>query len=335
MLRTTILLAAALVPWSIWIARGVLIESPGYDGVTEFTDREGPIATLPVFPQIAWNNIKWFYGTRFLDAFGGAGWLFDTYSGMEFPTWVRIAGLAAFAASCLVAWRASASVRQVILVLAFLLFELIQRPSGGAPRYWVSLFPFVLIVVLSAVESLRSVWNTRLKRPSTIAAAAGLVMGALSGLIWDHAHRQPQDDPVWNAFVRICQATRQMTPHDAVILSHNETAARFISQRHASFTEEDARFLRGEEQSSRRVYAIVPSVAARQSHGRAVPYEDLTTAKSEVTRNEFYTLYALLPANTRRRGRRPPPSRSFERPNDRAQRRASSRAGAGAGTRQA
>jgi len=91
---------------------------------------------------IAWNNTRWFFGTRLLDAFGSAGWLFDTYSGTDVPAWARIAVLLAFAASCLVAWRGSAAVRHVILVLAFLLFLLIQRPSGGAPRYWVSVFPF-------------------------------------------------------------------------------------------------------------------------------------------------------------------------------------------------
>jgi hypothetical protein len=184
-----------------------------------------------------------------------------------------------------------------VLIFLFLILILSPRPSGGAPRYWTSLWPFVLIIMLGALESLDATWSVGRNWRRKLGVAVGVVLSAaaLGALLYDHSQRQPQDDPVWDAFVRICQTAGDITPQDAVILSHNQTAARFISKRYAQFTEADCLRLAGKQGEWREVYVIVPSPAAVAAIGRTTPFDALAWRVSEIANNEYYSICRLLP----------------------------------------
>jgi hypothetical protein len=293
--RTGALLGIAMIPWLVWTVRGIVVQAPGYDGVTELQDSEGPLATLAVFPSTAWQNIKWFFAVRIADAFAGSAWFLDTHIGVELPAWTRAALLAVLIVSCLRVWQVSQECRFVVLVLGFLVLLLLPRPSGGAPRYWVNLFPFILLIIIGAFKSIgresSQPWFSKL----SYALGIVLILAALGSLLYDHSRRQPQDNPAWDGFVRICRVARDCTPCDAVILSHNITAARFISQRYVAFTDADRLWLQGNQEKRHEVYAIVPSAAATENHGRHLSFDHLTTHSSEIARNEFYTIHRLLP----------------------------------------
>jgi hypothetical protein len=296
--RTCLLLLIALTPWIAWTVRSTVVKAPGYDGLSEMQtflrgeNPNGPILPPSAFVNFAWTNLKWYFPNRTLDAFAGTGWFLTEYAHLELPAWLDIILLGLLALSLAIEMRSFRRDGFITVALAMALLLLVPRPWGGAPRYWLNLQPLVLLIILGAI---RKVWLSLdfrfdLRRWRWLPGAMGVLGAGLAFgmLLTDHLHREPQGDKGWNAYVTLCQQARDLMPPEAVVVSHNETAARWITHRFAIPTEQD---LDGSHE--RPLYVICPLPEA--STERKVSINRFGGRLLEVARNDYYVLYRLRP----------------------------------------
>jgi 4-amino-4-deoxy-L-arabinose transferase-like glycosyltransferase len=317
-LRAALLLAAALLPWLAWGVRCAFTPAVGYDGLLHLREMEtgrmsaeharSLVERLVLVRHLLTSSVPY----RAADLFAGVGWMLDTQwtvalgmlpraALLLFLAVLLVKGLLAFRSAGLLTLMATASIS---LLLTF--------HAGGAARYWSSVTPLLVLLLMLSVEG----WIVRRwgREGMTASALTGIVVLAAAAssapLVLEHLHRRPQFGGPWADFVQAGEEIGRRTEPSAVVLGHNILALQLISRRYTAFAESDWQGLTAAGPMRRQVFVLAPdpqcAIAREVTAGWAgnwlgvrnseLAWEDLPGRRVEVWRNASYRLVQLEPS---------------------------------------
>ncbi len=314
--KATLLLLLALIPFFGWGIRNRDVPATGFEGRSHLDEmRTGGIVGGPEYgpsdyAALAWQNFRYHFSTRMLDAVSGIGWVLDTHFDTQLNRTGSLVVVGIVAASFLVLLVSGYRYWLLLSIVGFSLALLLIWPWGGAQRYWVQFNPILLLIlVLAASLACARLLPERLQTRTVQWATVTLLALAGTGvLVYDHLQREPQYGHAWQALAEMAKEAGEKVPPEAYLISQSWMPVGFIAGvYHGQPDDRVYATLRGEPiDEPVEVYVIVqspeaieetqrkgPKLAALHGPGRG----HLPGVPQKLAENEYYTLYRLLPEN--------------------------------------